>query len=60
MGLFGSKISRKKRSSSEIDLETQLQEEKQDMIQGIEDLPKTSVKEVMVPRIDVDFLSVNI
>ncbi|MCR5698477.1 MAG: hemolysin family protein [Treponemataceae bacterium] len=59
MGLFGSKISRKKRSSSEIDLETQLQEEKQDMIQGIEDLPKTSVKEVMVPRIDVDFLSVN-
>ena len=32
-------------------------EEKRDMIQGVEDLSKTSVKEVMVPRIDVDFLS---
>lgn len=34
-------------------------EEKQDMIKGIEDLSQTSVKEVMVPRIDVDFLSVD-
>ncbi len=37
-----------------------LNEEKQDMIQGIEDLSETSVKEVMVPRIDVDFISVDI
>ena len=34
-----------------------LQEEKKDMIRGIEDLSETSVKEVMIPRIDVDFLS---
>ena len=34
-----------------------LNEEKQDMIQGVEDLSKTSVKEVMIPRIDVDFIS---
>ena len=35
-----------------------LREEKRDMIRGIEDLSQTSVKEVMIPRIDVDFLSV--
>ena len=34
-------------------------EEKQDMIKGIEDLSETSVKEVMVPRIDVDFISID-
>ena len=34
-------------------------EEKQDMIKGIEDLSETSVKEVMIPRIDVDFLSID-
>ncbi|MCR4735383.1 MAG: hemolysin family protein [Treponema sp.] len=34
-----------------------LNEEKQDMIQGIEALSQTSVKEVMIPRIDVDFIS---
>ncbi|MDR1747600.1 MAG: CBS domain-containing protein, partial [Spirochaetaceae bacterium] len=31
--------------------------EKENMIQGIEDLSETSVKEVMIPRIDVDFLA---
>ena len=30
------------------------------MIRGIEDLSHTSVKEVMVPRIDVDFISSDI
>lgn len=35
-------------------------EEKKDMIKGIEDLSETSVKEVMIPRIDVDFLSIDI
>lgn len=35
-------------------------EEKQDMIQGIEDLSETSVKEVMIPRIDVDFIPLEI
>lgn len=33
-----------------------LNEEKRDMIKGIEELSTTSVKEVMVPRIDVDFI----
>ncbi len=37
-----------------------LNEEKKDMIQGVEDLSKTSVKEVMIPRIDVDFISSDI
>ncbi len=36
-----------------------LNEEKKEMIRGIEDLSQTSVKEVMVPRIDVDFISVD-
>ncbi len=35
-------------------------EEKKDMIKGIEDLSETSVKEVMIPRIDVDFISIDI
>ncbi|MCR5605256.1 MAG: hemolysin family protein [Treponema sp.] len=35
-----------------------LNEEKRDMIRGIEDLSETTVKEVMIPRIDVDFLSI--
>lgn len=56
MILFGS---RKIKKGREKELEQELQEEKRDMIQGIEDLPKTSVKEVMVPRIDVDFINVN-
>ncbi len=44
------------RRSGEIPLE--LNEEKRDMIKGVVDLSETSVKEVMVPRIDVDFLSI--
>ena len=36
-----------------------LNEEKKEMIRGVEDLSETSVKEVMVPRIDVDFISVD-
>ncbi len=35
-----------------------LAEEKNDMIQGVEELSMTTVKEVMVPRIDVDFISI--
>lgn len=31
--------------------------EKQEMIEGIEELSQTTVKEVMVPRIDVEFIS---
>lgn len=54
MGLFGHK---KKTVNKEEEIQQEiLNEEKKDMIQGVEDLSKTSVKEVMVPRIDVDFI----
>lgn len=33
-----------------------LNEEKEDMIRGVVDLSDTAVKEVMIPRIDVDFI----
>lgn len=36
-----------------------LDEEKEDMIQGVEELSTTSVKEVMIPRIDVDFINID-
>ena len=55
MGLFKHK---KENSEEEAKRET-LNEEKKDMIRGIEDLSETSVKEVMVPRIDVDFININ-
>lgn len=56
------KKKKKNRSSEEIDIaqEQILNEEKEDMIQGVEDLSKTSVKEVMVPRIDIDFIASDI
>ena len=60
MGIFKSIFSKKKKSSEENSIDEVLQEEKQDMIQGIEDVPETSVKEVMIPRIDVDFINVHI
>ncbi len=41
------------------DIDKTLNDEKQDMIRGIVDLSETSVKEVMIPRIDVDFLSID-
>ena len=56
------KKKKKKLSSEEMDIaqEQILNEEKEDMIQGVEDLSKTSVKEVMVPRIDIDFIASDI
>lgn len=50
---------RKKKDTEQLDSIQQeiLNEEKKDMIQGVEDLSKTSVKEVMIPRIDIDFIS---
>lgn len=53
-------FSKKKNNNQENDIDEELQEEKQDMIQGIEDLPETSVKEVMIPRIDVDFINIHV
>ena len=63
MGLFmfGKKKSKKEDNSSlAVDEKQQdlLAEEKNDMIQGVEDLSVTTVKEVMVPRIDVGFISI--
>ena len=59
MSLFGHKKKNAAKSTDENDIIEQkiLNEEKKDMIQGVEDLSITSVKEVMVPRIDVDFIS---
>ena len=70
MGLFGKlKKNRKTKGTTEAsdfnsvmaqeaaNEQRELNEEKRDMIRGIEDLSETSVKEVMIPRIDVDFLS---
>ena len=59
MSLFKKK---KKTSSSEELSSAQkeiLKEEKEDMIEGVEGLSETAVKEVMVPRIDVDFISID-
>lgn len=63
MGLFmfgKKKLKKEDNSSLAVDEKQQdlLAEEKNDMIQGVEDLSVTTVKEVMVPRIDVDFISI--
>jgi CBS domain containing-hemolysin-like protein len=67
MGLFDFKKfkskkngdSEKSAAESERIQDASLIEEKKDMIKGIEDLGETSVKEVMIPRIDVDFISID-
>ena len=67
MGLFDFKGFRPKKpgaaekppSDAERGQDASLIEEKKDMIKGIEDLGETSVKEVMIPRIDVDFISID-
>ncbi|MGP1431524.1 MAG: hemolysin family protein [Treponema sp.] len=56
MGIFD-KL-KKKRAVSEI-LQDGLNEEKEDMIRGVVDLSDTAVKEVMIPRIDVDFIPID-
>ena len=59
MSFFSRKKKNTEKNTDENDIIEQkiLNEEKKDMIQGVEDLSITSVKEVMVPRIDVDFIS---
>ena len=65
MGLFGlgkkNKKDKSEDSASKAESEQQelIAEEKQDMLQGVEELSETTVKEVMVPRIDVDFISID-
>jgi CBS domain containing-hemolysin-like protein len=59
MGLIGSFIKKKRREDAPaIDqkIDESLTDEKRDMIRGVVDLSETSVKEVMIPRIDVDYL----
>lgn len=60
MILFKKKKSQQKEEPEETVQQEILNEEKKDMIQGVEDLSKTSVKEVMIPRIDADFISSDI
>lgn len=57
MSLFKHKKKNNTESKAESIQQEILNEEKQDMIQGVEGLSKTAVKEVMIPRIDVDFIS---
>lgn len=57
MSLFKRKKKNTAAEEAEIIQQEILNEEKKDMIQGVEDLSKTAVKEVMIPRIDVDFIS---
>ena len=64
MGLFGfgKKTKRESRNTSSGMEDAQrelLSEEKNDMIKGIEDLSETSVKEVMIPRIDVHLIALD-
>ena len=58
---YHSSSAAKSEKSSDLDRaqEEILIEEKKDMIKGIEDLSETTVKEVMIPRIDVDFISID-
>lgn len=62
MGLFNfgknKKVKKENQTQEEVQQEI-LAEEKNDMIQGVEELSATTVKEVMVPRIDVDFISLD-
>lgn len=58
---FGTKKNKKENSVESQEQKTPeelLEEEKEDMIQGVEELSTTSVKEVMIPRIDVDFINI--
>ncbi len=62
MSIFG-KLRKKANGLSPVlheKLNEALNDEKRDMIRGIVDLSDTSVKEVLIPRIDVDFLSIDI
>lgn len=61
MGLFGHKKEKNQTSGETLNPEQQkiINEEKRNMIRGIEDLSSTSAKEVMIPRIDVDFISLD-
>jgi len=60
MGLLDSLFQDKRKTEVILDEKEakNLNDEKRDMIQGVVDLSSTSVKEVIIPRIDVDFIPV--
>ena len=62
MGLFDKLFNNKPEElTQEVgNVNEQALDEKRDMIEGIEELPNTAVKEVMVPRTDVAFLPLDI
>ena len=59
MSLFDFNKEKSKENPEQDKLQQILEEEKEDMIQGVEELSSTSVKEVMIPRIDVDFINID-
>ena len=48
-----------KKKKPDVNVAEDVNEQRQGMLQGIDDLAETVVKEVMIPRIDVDFLSID-
>jgi CBS domain containing-hemolysin-like protein len=58
MGIFD-RLRRLNDGTKEGEIDESLNDERRDMIRGIVDLSETSVKEVMVPRIDVDFIAIS-
>lgn len=62
MGIFDSIFNKssQNKSQKDVDLEKSQQEERQTMMKGIVELDELTVREVMIPRIDVDFLNCNV
>jgi len=48
-----------KKKKPDVNVAEDVNEQRQGMLQGIDDLAETVVKEVMIPRIDVDFLPID-
>ena len=48
-----------KKKKPDVNASEDVNEQRQGMLQGVVDLAETVVKEVMIPRIDVDFLSID-
>ena len=48
-----------KKKKPDVNVAEDVNEQRRGMLQGVDDLAETVVKEVMMPRIDVDFLSID-
>ena len=48
-----------KKKKPDVNVAEDVNEQRRGMLQGVDDLAETVVKEVMIPRIDVDFLSID-